>query len=179
MVPTLTTERLILRPRGLEDLDAAVAMDSDVEVRRFITPAFRDDFDAAAYRVALAERMAIDAGPGLGWWTLRLRGDRSPGQSVGRYLGMALLIPVALAGPDVEIGWRLPRAAWGTGYASEAARAIVQHAFGTLGLPAIIALIDPANARSLAVAARLGFTADGRQAAHGHEFGRHVLRRHL
>lgn len=171
MVPTLETERLRLIPRAAADIDACVAMDSDLEVRRYITPDFRDNFDAAAYRDDLEERVAIDAGPGFGWWIIRQR------HAPERFHGLAMLIPVGLEGPEIEIGWRLPRASWGNGYATEAATRILAHAFGDVDLSEVVACIDPENSRSIAVAARLGFVRDGRKAAYGTEYDLYRLRR--
>jgi RimJ/RimL family protein N-acetyltransferase len=56
----------------------------------------------------------------------------------------------------VEVGWRLRREAWGTGYATEGARAALEEGFGTLGLEEIVSFVDPENERSLAVTRRLG-----------------------
>jgi RimJ/RimL family protein N-acetyltransferase len=53
MVPALETPRLSMRPPAAADVDAYVAMDSDVEVRRFITPDFRDNFDVDRHRHSL------------------------------------------------------------------------------------------------------------------------------
>jgi RimJ/RimL family protein N-acetyltransferase len=61
--------------------------------------------------------------------------------------------------PAVEVGWRLARGAWGRGLATEGARAAVAEAFGPLGLARVIAIVEPGNARSLRVAARLGMRA--------------------
>jgi RimJ/RimL family protein N-acetyltransferase len=58
--------------------------------------------------------------------------------------------------PAVEIGWRLARAYWGQGYAYEAARAVIDDAFGPLGLREIVALTVPANRRSWGLMERLG-----------------------
>lgn len=172
MVPTLETDRLRLMPRTAADIDACVAMDSHLEVRRYITPDFRDNFDAAAYREDLEERVAVDAGPGFGWWIIRGR------DAPERFRGLAMLIPVGLEGPEIEIGWRLPRASWGNGYATEAATRILAHAFGDIGLPEVIACIDPENSRSIAVATRLGFVRAGRKAAYDTEFDLYRLRRY-
>jgi RimJ/RimL family protein N-acetyltransferase len=57
---------------------------------------------------------------------------------------------------EVELGYTLRRPWWGNGYATEAAKAALTHAQHTLGLRRIISLIDPQNARSLRVAAKLG-----------------------
>ena len=59
-------------------------------------------------------------------------------------------IPLYLCGPEIEIGWRLVRAAWSRGYATEAAR-LSYHALSTLRLPEIIADIDAANRASVNV----------------------------
>ena len=61
-------------------------------------------------------------------------------------------------GPDVEIGWRLRRAAWGQGLATEAARPLIAHAFDRLKLARIIADIHPDNLGSRRVAEKLGLT---------------------
>jgi RimJ/RimL family protein N-acetyltransferase len=62
---------------------------------------------------------------------------------------------------EIEVGWRLRREAWGHGYATEAARAALDVAWGPLGLDRAIALIHPDNERSLAVAERLGMRVVG------------------
>lgn len=160
----LETSRLYMRPRTAADVDACVAMDSDIEVRRFITPEFRDNFDITTYRKFLQERVAIDPGQGLGWWTLRSRFNDQT------FLGMALLIPLALEGPEIEVGWRLPRSAWGNGYAAEAIVRILQYARDELGLKEIIACINPENHRSVRLANKLRFLLDGRKMAYGTEF---------
>jgi len=58
--------------------------------------------------------------------------------------------------PAVEVGWRLRREAWGNGYATEAARPALAHGFADLDLDEIVSLIHEGNARSIAVARRLG-----------------------
>lgn len=55
-----------------------------------------------------------------------------------------------------EIGWRLARSGWGKGYASEAAQAIVAHAFDVVGAPEVVAVAHPDNAASIKVMTRLG-----------------------
>jgi RimJ/RimL family protein N-acetyltransferase len=58
-------------------------------------------------------------------------------------------------------GWRLGRHAWGHGYATEAARASVEHAWSELGADRLISLIAPDNTPSRRVAERLGMRAGG------------------
>ncbi|MDP2803015.1 MAG: GNAT family N-acetyltransferase [Phreatobacter sp.] len=152
---------MILRQRTLDDVDDFVAMDADSEVRQFV---FGADFSLDHHRAKLPERIVRDFGPGLGHWTMRLKDAPHP------FLGMVLLIPLEEKGPEIEIGWRLSKSAWGRGYASEAARAVLTYARSTLGLSSIVALIHPDNARSIAVATKLGMGRSGRRAAYGTEF---------
>jgi len=80
------------------------------------------------------------------------------------FLGWVLLIPDDGVGPEIEIGWRFLRSAWGQGYATEAARPLVTHGFDTVGLERIIAWIHPANRASLRVAEKLGLALTDAQA---------------
>lgn len=61
----------------------------------------------------------------------------------------------------VEISWHFRPSSWGFGYATEAAFCIAQHGFETLGLPLLLAVAQPENARSIAVMERLGMRYDG------------------
>jgi RimJ/RimL family protein N-acetyltransferase len=59
---------------------------------------------------------------------------------------------------QVEVGWRLHPSAWGNGYATEGGRAALESAWSELRLERVIAVIDPGNAPSIAVAERIGMT---------------------
>jgi len=161
MPPLLESDRIVLRPRTEADVEAYVAMDSDPEVRRYLPPDFRDQFDAEAYRRILPSRMAVDFDDGLGHWSLWLKKDPAV------FLGTTLLIPVEGRGPEIEIGWRLPRRFWRQGFASEAARAVLQHAPDVIGARDLVALIHPDNAGSIGVARKIGFVPAGRREAYG------------
>ncbi len=76
-------------------------------------------------------------------------------------------MPLDALGLDIEIGWRFRREAWGAGFATEAAGAVLDHAFTTLGLAEIVADIHPENTRSVRVAERIGLTLRGRRLHHG------------
>lgn len=151
MLPDFSTRRLFLRPRTIADLDACLAMDRDREVTRFIPGPW---VDAQAHEAFVQARMLRDWGPGLGYWSIFAR------DAPGCFLGWVLLLPVdgekSGDGEEIEIGWRLVRVAWGLGYASEAALAVVAHAFETLELSRILAEIDPGNAGSIRVAEKIG-----------------------
>jgi ribosomal-protein-alanine N-acetyltransferase len=83
----------------------------------------------------------------------------------------------------VEIGWRIARAHWGCGYATEAARAALAHAFGPLGLDEVVSFTAVGNARSRRVMEKLGMTHDPADdfdhpsLPPGHPLRRHVLYR--
>jgi RimJ/RimL family protein N-acetyltransferase len=62
---------------------------------------------------------------------------------------------------EVEVGWRLARWAWGRGFATEGAQLALDAAFGELGLSTVLAFVHPDNARSQAVAERLGMRRTG------------------
>jgi ribosomal-protein-alanine N-acetyltransferase len=62
-----------------------------------------------------------------------------------------------LADGRAWVAWVLGRSAWGQGYATEAARAMLQHLVGRLQVRQALACIEQANVRSQSVAARLGF----------------------
>ncbi|MFC5906142.1 GNAT family N-acetyltransferase [Streptacidiphilus monticola] len=149
----LRTERLLLRQWEDRDLDPWAAMNAREEVRRYLGPVLTRDQAAASvarFRAALDER-------GWGWWAVEVR-------ETGRFIGFTGMDPVDddvphLAG-GVEIGWRLAPDAWGHGYATEGARAVVGFAFETLGLPEVLAITAEGNTASQAVMRRLGMTED-------------------
>ena len=76
--------------------------------------------------------------------------------------------------PEVEIGYRLARLAWGQGYATEAVCAIRDYAFSTLGIKRLIAMIDPANLASIDVAEKAGMHLEGEVMFEGYTHPDHV-----
>lgn len=147
MLPTILTERLILRPRVIDDLEACLAMDSDPEVVRYIRGPWSD---REKHREFVINRITTDYPTGLGYWTI-LKNDGNH-----EFLGWVLLIPIDGYGPEIEIGWRLIRDAWGKGFATEAAKAILKYAFETLGITKVVADIHIDNSGSRRVAEKIG-----------------------
>jgi ribosomal-protein-alanine N-acetyltransferase len=74
----------------------------------------------------------------------------------GTVMGDAGLIHYAHRGPEIELAYRLAKPYWGKGYATEAARAWVQHGFDELGLDRIVAVTHPENAASQRVLEKVG-----------------------
>ena len=168
MLPSLDTARLLIRERTLDDLEPCLEMDRDPEVTRYIAGPWRDPI---AHRQLLVHRMTRRYPPGLGYWSIRERAAPE------RFIGWVLLIPDHGVGPEVEIGWRLVRSAWGKGIATEAARALVQHAFETVRLPRVIADIASDNQASLRVARKLGMRWMGYDIGDGARYERFRLMR--
>jgi ribosomal-protein-alanine N-acetyltransferase len=98
------------------------------------------------------QRIIVDHG-GLGFWRIESRAD-------GAFYGLGALIRMP-TGDDVELAYRLARPAWGQGIASEAGAALLEHAFGTLGLPRVVAVTYPENQPSQRVLEKLGFLRHG------------------
>ena len=174
-VRELRTTRTLLRQRQDDDLEAWAAMNADPEVRRhFPAVLTRDESlaEAGRARASLARR-------GWGAWALEVPGVMPFAGFVG------LIVPAweAPFTPAVEIGWRLPRAAWGHGYASEAAAAAAAFAFEALRLDELVAITVPANQASRRVMSRIGMALDEAgdfdhpRLPEGHPMRRHVLYR--
>jgi RimJ/RimL family protein N-acetyltransferase len=93
---------------------------------------------------------------GYGPWALESLEPDTKGCFLG-FTGLASVPPfLAGAGAGPELGWRLDRASWGRGLATEAALAVRDEAFGRLELPELISIIHPDNQRSQRVAIKLG-----------------------
>ncbi len=150
----------------MNDLEACIAMDRDPEVTRHIAGPWDDP---AEHRRFVEARIARVYPSGLGYWSI------FEARAPERFVGWVLLIPDHGVGPDVEIGWRLVRDAWGSGIASEAARAIVRHAFDTVRLPRLIADIAADNAASRRVAEKLGMRRVGEDERDGRRYVRYRI----
>jgi RimJ/RimL family protein N-acetyltransferase len=169
----LRTERLLLRPWRTSDREPFAALNADPEVMAFFpAPLLRAESDAMAERIQAGfdER-------GWGFWAVEVVGRHS-------FIGLVgLSVPDGLpCSPCVEIGWRLARAHWGKGYATEAARAALRFGFEELGLPEIVAFTAVGNRRSRGVMERIGMRNSGEDFDHprlpvGHPLRRHVLYR--
>ncbi len=119
----LTTPRLLLRAFRRDDLPHYAALNADLEVMRHLggVALTREASDQLA--VWAQERYARE---GTGLLAIERRSD-------GVFLGMCGLHCLTDWYPDdIEIGWRLARAHWGQGYATEAATAWLVHGFAAI-----------------------------------------------
>lgn len=147
----LRTDRLVLRAWRESDLGPWAAMNADPEVREYFPEVLTQEqaeASVARFQADLDQR-------GWGWWAVEVR-------ATGEFIGFTGLDPVDEGMPftGVEAGWRLSRAAWGHGYATEAARAALAYGFDRLGLAEILAVTSATNLRSQAVMRRIGMTRD-------------------
>ena len=147
----IRTARLTLRPWRETDRPAFAALNADPEVAADLGgPLSRAASDAKLDRYrSTFERH--------GFSRLAIEDAR---QAFVGYSGIVPARPGHPLGPHIEIGWRLVRTAWGKGYATEAACAVLQDAFGRLGVREVLAYTAADNARSQAVMARLGMQRD-------------------
>jgi len=151
-LPSFETPRLLLRPRGPDDLEACLRIDNQPEVVKYIDVPWTDE---KSHRAFVEKRLATVYPEGMGYWAIFAK------ENPEAFLGWVLLMPLDTLGPEIEIGWRLGRAAWGFGYAPEAAAPILEHGMGTLAQDRIMAIIQPENTRSVRVAEKIGLHADG------------------
>jgi RimJ/RimL family protein N-acetyltransferase len=150
--PTLHSPRLRLRPFDEGDADALWALHSDPVVLRYWDSPPWSDRDRAARFLAACRRMA-EEGSGV-----RLAIDRV---SDGAFLGWCSLSRWNPDHRSAAMGYCFGQAAWGQGYATEAAQAVLVWAYATLDLNRVQAETDTRNAASARVLEKLGFVREG------------------
>lgn len=163
----IRTERLVLREWRADDVEPFVSLNADPAVMEF----FPRPLEREATLASIARIEAHFAQHGYGLWAVEIPG-------VAPFIGFTGLARPVFRPDDVEIGWRLARAYWGAGYATEAARAAVARAF-EIGIPELISMTVPENIRSQRVMEKLGFRRDPlADFDHPHVPAGHRLQRH-
>jgi RimJ/RimL family protein N-acetyltransferase len=148
VISALTTERLILRQWRDTDREPFRRINSDAAVMEFMPKLLTaEESDALADRIQmrLAER-------GFGLFAAELR---ETGDFIG-FVGLSVPGFKAHFTPCIEIGWRLARSFWGSGYATEGARAVLRLAFMSLDFSEVVSFTAALNVRSQRVMERLG-----------------------
>ena len=143
----LITERLVLRPATVQDHGTLLAHWATPDVRQFLFDGAM--LSAAEITEAIADSVRDFAVAGYGFWLIYEKKGTD-------LVGTAGLRPLDDVG--LEIFYSLVPGSWGKGYATEAARAVVDNALGPLGLPEVLAEVDEGNVASAAVIKRLGMT---------------------
>jgi RimJ/RimL family protein N-acetyltransferase len=177
-VESLETKRLILRPWEPEDADFVLDLYSRWEVQRFIGnhPRVMRERAEAKERILMWQSMGH---PFHGVWAVQLQEPAQPQEplqlkepaqprNAASLAGVLLLKSIPASGEtlplqpsgETEIGWHFHPDYWGHGFASEAAGAVLAHAFDN-GLERVVAVTAPANTASQRVCLRIGMTHRG------------------
>ncbi len=171
----LQTQRLILRGWQQSDLEPFAQMNADAEVMKYFPATL-----SRAESEELVERIEHHhQAYGFGLWAVE---ERSTGAFIG-FIGLNMPTFEAHFTPTVEVGWRLAKAFWGKGYATEGARSALYYGFEIIGLSEIVSFTAQLNLRSVAVMKRLGMTHqeaddfDHPGLPSGHPLQKHVLYR--
>ncbi|MBI2709436.1 MAG: GNAT family N-acetyltransferase [Actinobacteria bacterium] len=160
--PVLRTERLVLRRWRDDDLEPFAALNADPEVMRHFPASSVLDRAGSDAMVGRIEAAFDELGYGL--WAVEVLGGDPPGDGgpsgfIG-FVGLAVPRFQAHFTPAVEVGWRLARAAWGRGYAPEAAREALRFAFEEAGLREVVSFTTAGNAPSRRVMHKIGMAHD-------------------
>jgi RimJ/RimL family protein N-acetyltransferase len=171
----IETRRLRLREWKKGDLAAFADLNAHPEVMtHFPSTLDRQQSDALVGR--FSEHLNRH---GYGFWAVEIR----EGAPFVGFLGLSNVSFEAHFTPSVEIGWRLAREAWGKGYAQEAARAVLRHAFDVLKLREVVSSTVPANIRSFTLMERIGMKRNASDdfehpnLPRGHPLRHHILYR--
>jgi RimJ/RimL family protein N-acetyltransferase len=164
VTPVQVTDRLTLRQFARSDVDDLLAVDGDPQVMRFLDHQAKS---RAQIQAEVLPRFLASYGrhPGFGFWAAH---TSSNGGFIG-WFGLRPVTPTAAAmvhWPDAppgqitvaSLGYRLRASAWGHGYATEGARALVRRAFTELGVSQIVATTMTVNTRSRRVLEKAGLT---------------------
>lgn len=154
----LHTERFILRPWTLDDVEAAFRMYGDPEVTRYLgSGASEPDLDSQRTNLEkVIAKYEVLGEEGYGFWAAEER-------STGEVVAAALLKPIVVSEghiaeekPEIEVGWHVARAHWGRGIATEMGRRCLAHGFDDVSLDKIIAVAYAENPNSLRVMEKIG-----------------------
>ncbi|MFJ6139640.1 GNAT family N-acetyltransferase [Kitasatospora sp. NPDC092286] len=152
MTVFLTTERLVLRRFTGADVDHLVELDGDPEVMRYLTGGRATPREVVEREVLPRFLDHYERYGTLGWWAAEERVG-------GAFLGWFEFRPTGTEDRgEVELGYRLRRSAWGRGYATEGARALVRRGFEELGVRRVVAYTMTVNSGSRRVMAKAGLS---------------------
>jgi len=148
----LETERVALRRFTEADVDLLFELDGDPDVMRFLSGGKPTPRDVIQHEILPRFLHSYERGEGFGYWAAMEK-------TSGDFLGWFSFRPPAAAVPnEVELGYRLRKAAWGRGYATEVSRALIRKGFTELGLRRVIATTYQDNLASRRVMEKAGMT---------------------
>jgi RimJ/RimL family protein N-acetyltransferase len=146
----IRTARLLLRPWGLDDAEAALTIYGAEEVSKWLAPALGQVANVASMCDHLSSWIAECAfvESCQGRWAIVLLGT-------GEVVGGVTLLPLPPDELDLQVGLQIAPRAWGNGFATEAGHAVAHYAFD-VGLDEIFAVVRPRNVKGAATARRIG-----------------------
>lgn len=163
----LNTARLHLRKLRTSDASLIQALNSNAEVMHYIGPVERDLAKAQAY-VDLRVAQYADR-PGLGIFVAELAQGASENSEYKKETIGWFCLKNLDDTDEIEVGYRLLPQFWNKGYATEGAKALVDHGFNRLGLTEIVGVVLPTNLASKAVLQKTGLSYVGLKTYYGHE----------
>jgi RimJ/RimL family protein N-acetyltransferase len=164
-VPRIATSRLLLREYRLSDFDAYAEHLADASAQQHLSGVVDRRTAWRLFMVGPGSWMLC----GAGWWAVELTETREVVGTVGAFYREKAI--------ELELGWNIYRKHWGRGFATEAAKAALEHGFTALDAPHAIALIDAPNAASIRVSRKLGMQYEGDVEHFGSPVGRYVVKR--
>ena len=173
---TLRTQRLVLRPWSDGDYAPFADLNADPLVMEFFPKTI--ERGASDEMAAIIQARLVRDGYGL--WAVEIPGETD----FAGFIGLQHVPFESHFTPALEIGWRLARAAWGRGLATEGALAALAFAHDELGWVEVVSMTSVVNERSRRVMEKIGMTRDpgddfdNPRVPEGHALRRHVLYRH-
>jgi RimJ/RimL family protein N-acetyltransferase len=165
-IPTLETERLLLRPLRRDDFESYASLKSDPDVQRFLGDPPWDRGRAWRHLAFLIGHWELR---GAGIWALEHK-------ETGAFVGIGGFVEPE-GWPGFELAGALARRFWSQGYAFEAGSAALAHGFEVMNKERIISLVAPLNRASISVIERLGMRLDGSIRLHGDDLLTYSLNR--
>ncbi len=147
-----STARLDLCAPVIGDVEPLVALWSDPETMKYIGGG--EPWDDVKVRSRIERAIDTFADTGCAFYTIVERASRA-------VIGQGGLVPIEFNGKEIELGYRLGRAHWGKGYATEVARASAARGWGALGFGRLVAVTYPENVGSRRVLEKTGFVEVG------------------
>lgn len=147
----IKTKRLILRQFTESDADNLYQLDNDPEVMRHLNGGTPVSREVIINKILPLFLRYDDQHPGFGFWAVEHK-DR------GHFLGWISFRPTENAPSEAALGFRFCKAAWGRGYATEGARAVINKGFTEMGVQRVVATTYQDNLASQRVMEKLGMT---------------------
>jgi RimJ/RimL family protein N-acetyltransferase len=147
----LETERLILRRFTAADLDHLLALDNDPEVMRYINGGEPTPREVVENDILPRFMQYNEECPAYGFWAAVTK-------SRGSFVGWFSFRPNKDTSHEVRLGYRLHKVAWGKGYATEGARALIHKGFAELGAQCVAATTYEENGASRRVMEKVGMS---------------------